>query len=78
MYRYGISYVKKDNHKDSYDGYSLYIRFYKANSEKHALSKFKKSKFYKEIPELGSCGNCSNIRSVWKVTNTLQQAGKLY
>tara|TARA_R100001530_G_scaffold54022_3_gene39876 strand:+ start:489 stop:701 length:213 start_codon:yes stop_codon:yes gene_type:complete len=68
MDKYGISYVKKDNHKDSYDGFSLYIRFYKAWNKEHALNKFEKSKFYKEYPELGgSMDGFSNVRSVWKV-----------
>tara|TARA_B000000532_G_C18629623_1_gene303470 strand:- start:371 stop:592 length:222 start_codon:yes stop_codon:yes gene_type:complete len=63
--RYGISYIRKDNHRDSFQGYSLYVRFYNATSQTNALAKFRKSRFFEYIPELGSCGDCSNIRGVW-------------
>jgi len=67
-YIFGISYVKKDNRKDSVEGYSLYVKYLKGWSEEHIEEKFKKSKLYftnKEWISLAD-SNGSNIRSIWK------------
>ena len=53
MKKYGISYVKKDNHKDSINGYSLYTKFLMGWSEDHVEKKSK-------IP-------IKNIRSIWLI-----------
>ena len=53
MRQYGISYVKKDNHKTSFEGWSLYIKYLKGWSEVHI-------EFKSKIPE-------KNIRSIWEV-----------
>ena len=53
MKQYGISYVKKDNHKTSVKGWSLYIKFLKGWSEEHIEHKCKILN--------------KNIRSIWEV-----------
>ena len=53
MKQYGISYVKKDNHKTSVEGWSLYIKFLKGWSEEHIEHKCKILS--------------KNIRSIWEV-----------
>ena len=68
MHTYGISYVKKDSHKDSVEGYSLYVKYLKGWSEEHIEEKFKKSKLYFTCKDWISLAdsNGSNIRSIWK------------
>ena len=53
MIQFGISYVKKDNHKTSVEGWSLYTKFLKGWSEEHIEQKCK-------IPN-------EHIRSIWEV-----------
>ena len=53
MKLFGISFVKKDNHKTSIEGWSLYTKFLKGRSEEHIEQKCK-------IP-------IQNIRSIWEV-----------
>ena len=53
MKQFGISFVKKDNHKTSLEGWSLHTKFLKGWSEEHIEQKCK-------IP-------IQNIRSIWEV-----------
>ena len=55
MKQFGISYVKKDNHKTSVEGWSLYTKRMKGWSEEHIEQKCK-------IPN-------EHIRSIWEIDN---------
>ncbi len=69
MKQYGISYVKKDNHKTSVEGYSLYTKYYNAHCETCATDKFRFSKLYFENKDWIRTDNPSgnNFRSIWEV-----------
>lgn len=66
---YEIVYVLKDNHKDSIEGFSLFVRRYKAKNIEQAKNKFQKSKFYEPRIDYASLINTngSNIRSIYQV-----------
>lgn len=66
---YEIVYVLKDNHKDSIEGFSLFVRRYKAKNIEQAKNKFQKSKFYEPLIDYASLINTngSNIRSIYQI-----------